>query len=99
MKLTFVEDISYDNTPEFGVETGLADIIISSINKKWDNIRDFNSIIVTLKDTGYDEYVPIIEEILEEENNHIGKLQHIVELLNPVTSNINDGKQEAEEII
>lgn len=99
MKLTFVEDINYNNEPELGVETGLADIIISSINKKWESIRDLNSILVTLKDTGYDEYSPVIEEILEAENNHIGKLQHIVELLTPVTSNIDDGKQEAEEII
>lgn len=97
MKLRFVEDIN--EQPVEGVETGLSDIIISSINKKWDSIRDLNSIILMLNDTGYTDYVPIIEEILETENNHIGKLQHIVEELTPATSNIEDGKQEAEEII
>lgn len=99
MKLTFLESFDDLKEPERGVETGLADIIISSINKKWDSIRDLNSILVMLNDTGYEEYTPVIEEILETENNHIGKLQHIVELLTPVTSNIEDGKQEAEEII
>jgi len=99
MKLTFLESFDDLKEPERGVETGLADIIISSINKKWDSVRDLNSILVMLNDTGYSEYVPVIEEILESENNHIGKLQHIVELLTPVTSNIEDGKQEAEEII
>lgn len=99
MRLKFVEDFELPIEQDAAVETGLADIIISSINKKWDSVRDFNSIIVNLKETGYDDYVPIIEEILEEENNHIGKLQHIVELLSPVTTNIDDGKQEAEEII
>ena len=99
MKLTFLESFDDLKKPGCGVETGLADIIISSINKKWDSIRDLNSILVMLNDTGYEEYTPVIEEILETENNHIGKLQHIVELLTPVTSNIEDGKQEAEEII
>ena len=99
MKLTFVEDLKFDDEIEPGVETGLADIIISAINKKWDSVRDINSIIVMLKDTGYEEFLPIMDEILESENNHIGKLQHIVETLTPVTSNIEDGKQEAEEII
>ena len=99
MKLTFLESFDDLKEPERGVETGLADIIISSINKKWDSIRDLNSILVMLNDTGYEEYAPVIEEILETENNHIGKLHHIVELLTPVTSNIEDGKQEAEEII
>lgn len=99
MKLTFVEDYEIEKAPEQGVETGLADIIISAINKKWDSVRDLNSILVMFDDTGYDEFRPVIEEILESENNHIGKLQHIVEVLTPVASNIEDGKQEAEEII
>lgn len=101
MKLIIAEDIDVmqEPVPENGTEAGLSDIIISSINKKWDSVRDLSSILMMFKDTGYEEYTPIIEEILEEENNHIGKLQHIVELLSPVTTNIDDGKQEAEEII
>lgn len=96
MKLILSEDIV---EPVDGVETGLADVVIASINKKWDSIRDLNSIIVTMKDKGYIDYISIIEDILEDENNHIGKLQHIVEELSPVTNNIEDGKQEAEELI
>lgn len=99
MKITFIEDLNMEEEPEMGIETGLSDIVISFINKKWENVSDLNSIIVMLKDTGYDEYVPVIEDILEDENNHIGKLQHIIELLTPAASNIDDGKQEAEEII
>lgn len=97
MKLTFLEDI--ETEPTVGVEVGLADIIISSINKKWDNVRDLNTIIVNLEEYGYGEYSAIIEEILEDENNHIGKLQYIVEQLTPAAENIDDGKQEAEDII
>lgn len=102
MKLTFVEDINdVDNiiseTPL--VEVGLADIIISEINKKWDSVRDLNSIIINLTDRGYTDYIPIIEDILSDETNHIGKLQHMVEILNPSATNIETGKQEAEEVI
>lgn len=100
MKLKFLEDVNVAPVEtEMGVETGLADIVIASINKKWDSIRDLNSIIVNLDESGYGEFIPLIEEILEEENNHIGKLQHIVEVLTPITSSIEDGKQEAEEFI
>lgn len=95
MKLTLVED-SKIHEPAGMIENGLTDIIIFSINKKWDSVRDLNSIIVTLGETNYSEYIPIIEEILEDENNHIGKLQYIVESLNPVTGNIDDGKEEAQ---
>ena len=99
MKLRFLEDIDYAVQTDSAAEIGLADIIISSINKKWDSVRDLNSIIVNLDAHGYSEYSTIIEEILEDENNHIGKLQYIVEQLTPVTGNIDDGKQEAEELI
>ena len=75
--------------------TGISDIIIDSINKKWDNIRDFNSIIVNLNEEGYEELVPVIESILEDENRNVGKLQQLVELISPTASSIDDGRQEA----
>jgi len=75
--------------------TGISDIIIDSINKKWDNIRDFNSIIVNLNEEGYEDLVPVIESILEDENRNVGKLQQLVELVSPTASSIEDGKQEA----
>ena len=81
------------------VNTGLADIVISSINSKWESVRDLNSIIVNLKEQGYDDFVPIIESVLENENNSIGQLQHIVELLSPDAENIEQGKQEAEDLL
>ena len=97
MKLIFKEDIN--GVEPIGVETGLADIIISAINKKWDSVRDLNSVIVNLAEFEYNEYIPIIEEILEDENKHIGKLQYIVEQLTPVAESIDDGKSEAEELL
>lgn len=100
MKIKLVEEIFDEPVEEIvAPEIGLTDIIIALINKKWDTVRDLNSLIVNLNDADYSDYVPVVEEILEEENNHIGKLQHVVELLSPSATNIDTGKQEAEDII
>ena len=63
---------------DINVVTGISDIIIDSINKKWDNIRDFNSIIVNLNEEGYEDLVPVIQSVLEDENKNVGKLQQLV---------------------
>lgn len=80
---------------DINVVTGISDIIIDSINKKWDNIRDFNSIIVNLNEEGYEDLVPVIQSVLEDENKNVGKLQQLVELISPNAKSIDDGKQEA----
>ena len=77
------------------VNSGVVDILIDFINKKWDNIRDLNSIIVTLQGEGYDDMCPVVETILEDENTSIGKLQQLIELVSPSTQSIEDGKQQA----
>ena len=76
------------------VNSGVVDILIDFINKKWDNIRDLNSIIVTLQGEGYDDMCPVVETILEDENTSIGKLQQLIELVSPSTQSIEDGKQQ-----
>lgn len=80
---------------DINVVTGISDIIIDSINKKWDNIRDLNSIIVNLNEEGFEDMVPVIESILEDENRNVGKLQQLVELISPTAKSIDDGRQEA----
>ena len=76
------------------VNSGVVDILIDFINKKWDNIRDLNSIIVTLQGEGYDDMCTVVETILEDENTSIGKLQQLIELVSPSTQSIEDGKQQ-----
>jgi hypothetical protein len=80
---------------DINVVTGISDIIIDSINKKWDNIRDLNSIIVNMNEEGYEEMVPVIQSVLEDENKNVGKLQQLVELISPTAKSIDDGRQEA----
>ena len=79
---------------------GVTNLIISAINKKWESITDFNGIIATLREYEYEDMIPVIEEIIVDENNNIGKLQQLVELISPTSKeNIEVGKEEAIETL
>ena len=79
---------------------GVTNLIISAINKKWENITDFNGIIATLREYQYEDMIPVLEEIIVDENNNIGKLQQLVELISPTAKeNIEVGKEEAIETL
>lgn len=78
---------------------GIVDILIDSINKKYDDIRDLNSLKVNLDEENFEAMIPVIDSIVEDENNHIGKLQQLVDLLSDSENFIEEGKQETIEII
>lgn len=77
----------------------ISDILIDSINKKYDSIRDLNSIKVNISEEGFDDMNPVIDSIIEEENNHIGKLQQLVDLLTGGEEEIAEGKEETIDMI
>lgn len=79
--------------------TGIIDILIDAINKKYDNIRDFNSLNVNLSEEDYELMIPVIDSIIEGENNSIGKLQQLVDLLSGSEEDIEEGKQDTIELI
>ncbi len=83
----------------FDAANGISTILIDAINKKWDSISNFNSIIVNLQAEGYDDMIDVINSILEDEHNHVGQLQKLVEILNPEAEEIEVGKNEAEETL
>lgn len=79
---------------------GVTNLIISAINKKWESITDFNGIIATLREYQYEDMIPVLEEIIVDENNNIGKLQQLIELISPTSKeNIEVGKEEAIETL
>lgn len=84
---------------EFESANGINNLLIDAINKKWDSITDFNSIIVNLTSEGYTDMISVIEDILEDEHKHIGQLQQLVETLSPVAAEIEVGKDEAAETL
>lgn len=78
---------------------GIIDILIDAINKKYDNIRDLNSLNVNLSEENYESMIPVIDSIIENENNSIGKLQQLIDFLGGSEEDIEEGKQETIEII
>ena len=77
----------------------ISGILMDAINKKYDSISDLNSIKVNISDEGYDDMNPVIDTIIEEENNHIGKLQQLVDLLSGGEEEIAEGKEETIDMI
>lgn len=77
-------------------DNGIANMLITEINGEWDTIKNYNDLVVTLSQYGYDDYIPVIEDIMSEENKHIGQLQNILERISPNVSEINWGQIEAQ---
>lgn len=79
------------------VYNGVASMLITAINDEWETIKLYGDIIVNLTAEGMDDIIPIIQDILDEENIHVGQLQSALELVSPSTSKIEDGEEEAED--
>lgn len=87
------------NEDLFEPVNGISTLLIDALNKKWDSISNFNSIAVNLKESGYDDMIDVIDGIINDENNHVGQLQKLIEILNPASAEIEVGRGEAEETL
>lgn len=102
-----ITDIDMDETvgdadkmgPEPGVDTGLASALIASINDEWATIDKYNSLMSTMSYEQRDDMIPVIQDIVNEENRHVGQLQKLLETISTNTELINKGQQEAEKQI
>ena len=83
--------------PEVGVDTGLANMLLTLINGENSTIQDYNNFIANC--TSHPEFIPVINDIAAEENNHVGMLQVLLKKLSPNAENIDDGHEEAHEIM
>lgn len=77
--------------------SGIASMIIGAINDEWEAIDYYNSMIVTAESEGKSDVANIANDILKEENIHVGQLQKLLSMINPETEAIADGEDEAEE--
>ena len=86
--------------PQPGPNTGVADMLIAAINDEWEAIQTYNSIISTLTYESANNYefsnmIPVIQDIVNEENKHVGQLQELLKVISPNTESIRDGEIEA----
>lgn len=102
------EDFDYTNTdaveeepnPEPGPDMGVANLLITLINGEWDTIKDYNDFIATISaEGGYDDMLAAIQDIVSEENVHVGQLQKLLQQISPDALKIAQGEQEAQEQI
>lgn len=83
--------------PDSVEDNGLSNLIITEINGEWDTIKNYNQLLISLKQFGHEEFNDVIQDIIREENKHIGQLQTILERISPNVSEIDSGEMEAEE--
>ena len=90
---------------EFEVETtiapvyGITGLLFDAISKKYEFIDDLNSIKINSEEENFEDINPVIDSIIEDENNHIGKLQQLIDLMSNSEDAIEEGKAETIEII
>ena len=81
--------------PATGAETGIANQLIEMINGEWNTIADYNNLIAMLTQYGFEEFIPVIEDINNEENLHVGQLQALLQKISPNAESIQQGELEA----
>ena len=90
------EDLKQE-TPQTANDTGLANMLIHAINGEWETISEYNDILTVIRNNNQVDMIPVIEDILSEENKHVGQLQKILETISGNVSDISEGEQEASE--
>lgn len=96
-KLTLSED--FEETPIEEVhDDNLGDVSLVSalIKGEWETIDLYNSIILNFRQVGNKEAETVLGDIVSEEYIHIGQLEKLAQMINPVANSIETGQQEAE---
>lgn len=88
------EDELTPSGPAIGEDTGIADMLLDLINGENDTIKDYNIFKANLG--SHPEFLSVIEDITNEENNHVGMLQTLLKQISPNVETIKQGEAEAE---
>lgn len=93
-----VANITEESVPPMpeGTDSVISNMLIELINGEWDTIADYNDFVNACKQSGNTDLISIIEDIANEEANHVGMLQTALKTLSPNTETIEDGQEEAE---
>jgi len=86
--------------PELGKDTGIAMQLNALIRDEWEAIDGYTSTIATIgNDPKYADIVKVLQSISNEEHAHVGELQEVLKTISPNVSEIESGKQEAQDTI
>lgn len=81
-------------TPE---DNGVTSLLLDAINDEVSTIDKYNVLLANIQT--YPEFIPVIQDILNEENNHVGMLQELLKKVSPNAEQISNGEDEAKELL
>ena len=86
--------------PANGPDTGVASEIIALINDEWEAIEGYNNAITSLRTLDHEnpfymDAIKVLQEIVSEENTHVGQLQEVLRRISPNAADIQKGTKEA----
>lgn len=94
-----VEEETADSIDEFGPKLGITDMLLQAVNDENTTIQFYNNLVATCIAEGFEDIANVIKHINEEENIHVGMLQHAMTTLSEQAKEITTGETEAEEIM
>lgn len=94
---TITDEAPEKESPKNEVDTGISNLLIDAIKDEFETIKLYNSIIEQIRIEDRDDIISILQDIVNEENVHVGQLQKALELYSPNADSIEHGSQEAEE--
>lgn len=84
--------------PHSELVTGISNTITALIQDEWQTIDAYKNAITMLETLdGVEELVTLLKEPLADEYNHVGVLEKALSMIIPEISEIDAGKEEAEE--
>lgn len=98
-----ISKLDSNGVPSSGAPTGVSDSIIHLINDEWEAIRGYNDIIEMIRVTASDgegdfqHMLPVLTDIVSEENKHVGQLQELLKTVSPNAAAIEEGEREGRE--
>lgn len=90
--------LSIEEPTEVQKNNGIADMLNDLIKSEFDAISDYNNAISTIiAEDPESPMIKVFEDILKEENIHVGQLQTALQQVSPAADEIDKGVEEAEE--
>lgn len=83
----------------YGPKLAITDMLLQAVNDENTTIQYYNSLVAACNQEGFTDIANIIKHINEEENIHVGMLQHAMSTISEQAKDIDKGVEEAEQII
>jgi hypothetical protein len=71
-------------------------LVNTLIKNKWDSIELFNSILLSFRQANNNDAEQILSDIINDEYVHVGQLEKLAQLINPLADRIDDGQRETD---